>query len=49
MMEGPTISDNILLLSTDMENFGERGEQATMVSNTENGRLKYQYYYNYYK
>ena len=48
-MEEPTIPDNMLLLSTDMENFGGLGQQATMVSNTENGWFKYQYYYKYYK
>ena len=48
-MEGPTISDNILLLSTDMENLGRLGQQDTMVNNTENGWFKYQYYYKYYK
>ena len=45
-IEGPTISDNILLLSTDMENLGGLGQRDT---NTENGRFKYQYYYKYYK
>ena len=40
-MEGPTISDNILLLSTDIENFGGLGQQAPMVCNTENGLFKY--------
>ena len=40
-MEGPTISDNILLLSTDMKNLGELDRQASMVSNTEDGRSKY--------
>ena len=40
-MEGPTIFDNILHLSTDMENLGVLGHQAPMVSNTEDGRFKY--------
>ena len=40
-MEGPTISDNILLLSTDMKNLGGLGQQTPMVSNTEDGRSKY--------
>ena len=40
-MEGPTISDNILLFSTDMENLGGLGQQAPTVSNTEDGRSKY--------
>ena len=38
MTKGPTISDNILLLYTDMDNLGGL---ATMVCNTENGRFKY--------
>ena len=41
IMEGPTISDNILLLSTDMENLRGLGQQAAMVSNTKNGWFKY--------
>ena len=40
-MERPIISDNILLLSTDMGNLGELDQQAPMVSNTENGWFKY--------
>ena len=40
-MEGPAISDNILLLSADMENLREFGLQAVMVRNTEDGRSKY--------
>ena len=36
-MEGPA-SDNILVLSADMENLTELGQQTT---NTENGRFKY--------
>ena len=40
-MEGPAISDNILLLSADMENLKGLGLQAATVSNTEDGRFKY--------
>ena len=40
IMEGPIISDNILLLSADMENLRGLGQQAAMVSNTEDGRFK---------
>ena len=40
-MEGPVISDNILLLSADMENLRGLDQQAAMVCNTEDGRFKY--------
>ena len=40
-MEGPPISDNILLLSADMENLAGLSQQTAVVSNTENGRFKY--------
>ena len=40
-MEGPVISDNVLVLSADMENLRVLGQQAALVSNTENGRFKY--------
>ena len=40
-IEGPAISDNILLLSADMENLRGLGQQAAMVCNTEDGRFKY--------
>ena len=40
-MEGPTISNNILRLSADMENLRELGLQAATVCNTEDGRFKY--------
>ena len=40
-MEGPTISNNILRLSADMENLRGLGLQAATVSNTEDGRFKY--------
>ena len=40
-MEGPTISNNILRLSADMENLRGLDQQATMVFNTEDGRFKY--------
>ena len=39
-MEGPA-SDNILVLSADMDNLRGLGQQATMVCNTEDGRFKY--------
>ena len=39
-MEGP-LSDNILVLSADMENLRGLGQQAAMVCNTEDGRFKY--------
>ena len=44
-MEGPTISGNILFLSTDIENLGGLGQQSPMISNTENGWFKYLKYY----
>ena len=40
-MEGSTISNNILLLSADMENLRGLGLQAATVCNTEDGRFKY--------
>ena len=40
-IEGPAISDNILLLSSNMENLRGLGQQAAMVCNTEDGRFKY--------
>ena len=40
-MEGPTISNNILRLSADMENLRGLGQQAAMVCNTEDGRFQY--------
>ena len=39
-MEGPA-SDNILVLSADMDNLRGLGKQAAMVCNTEDGRFKY--------
>ena len=39
-MDGPA-SDNILVLSADMENLRGLGQQAAMVDHTENGRFKY--------
>ena len=40
-MEGPTISNNILRLSADMENLRGLGQQAATVCNTEDDRFKY--------
>ena len=40
-MEGPTISNNILRLSADMENLRRLGQQAAMICNTEDGMFKY--------
>ena len=40
-MEEPTITNNILRLSADMENLRGLGQQAAMVCNTEDGRFKY--------
>ena len=40
-MKGPTIADNILLLSTDIGKLGGLDQQASMVSNTEDVRSKY--------
>ena len=40
-MEGPTISNNILRLSADMENLRGLGLQAAIICNTEDGRFKY--------
>ena len=40
-MEGPVISDNIIVLSADMESLRGLGQQAAMVCNTEDGRFKY--------
>ena len=39
-MEGPTIANNILLFSADMENLRGLGLQAATVCNTEDGRFK---------
>ena len=40
-MEGPTISNNILRFTADMENLRGLGQQTAMVCNTEDGRFKY--------
>ena len=39
-MDG-SASDNILVLSADVENLRGLGQQAAMVDNTEDGRFKY--------